>query len=52
MFLDKNKNYDDLARNNTLTPDTPNILIETQTPIEFTGVLTGDVDGSWQPDIL
>jgi hypothetical protein len=52
MFLDKNKNYDDLARNNTLTPDTPNILIETLTPIEFTGVLTGDVDGSWQPDIL
>ena len=51
-FIDSNENLSDISRNNVTTNFyiSDNILINE--PIEFTGILIGDVNGSWTPDIL
>jgi hypothetical protein len=51
-FIDSNQDLSDISRNNVGTDFylSENILINE--PIEFTGILIGDVNGSWVPDIL
>jgi hypothetical protein len=52
VFVDKNVDYSGLARNNTQVEGAPEVLINGVDGIGFNGVIIGDVDGSWLPDIV
>jgi hypothetical protein len=51
-FIDSSSNYDSLARNNTQVVSAPEVLLNGVDNVGFSGVIIGDVDGSWAPDIL